>query len=141
MKYGKFKVNHKKTGGRIEHIYPLNYEARVVGNITWDGVALSEGDNLCEFVATVADDFPFATRMVEIDRTTLDAFIDTAAALQVATPDFTQAEMEQQMKDNHKAIVDDHEVIAINCLQMNAKHNHYWTPDHEAATMDLSVLE
>ena len=147
MKFGKFKVNKKKTGGRTKFIYPLGYFARCVGSIVWCCSDNVEGDNLKEFVATVADDYFFGVNMVEIDRAEYDSFIDTAGGRQKDSPSFvgveakTAAENKTKFIKNHKAIADDHEAIVIDRVGMKARHAHYWSEGKEANTMDVTTLE
>lgn len=83
MKICKVEITKKLTGNLCKNIYPPNYNANNINIVAYDENPLSEGDNTGYCIGLVADNFTFTDKMVEIDKTIAEIFVDDRADIEI----------------------------------------------------------
>ena len=81
MKICKVEIIKRFKNGVCQNIYPDGYKAGAVNVLAYDENPLKDGDNTGYCIGIVADNFGFTSKMVEIDKSAADAFVDARAAV------------------------------------------------------------
>lgn len=79
MKICKVEITKAMDGNLCTNIYPVGYNAKKINIIAYDEKPLNKGDNIGYCIGCVADDFVFTDKMVEINKSKANAFIDARA--------------------------------------------------------------
>lgn len=76
MKICKVEIIKKLSGNKCVNVYPVGYNTKNVNIIAYDEESLIEGDNIGYCIGFVSDYFSFTDKMIEINKTNADIFID-----------------------------------------------------------------
>ena len=87
------------------NIYPVGYNYNKINIITYDEKPLIEGDNIGFCIGLVANDFVFTDKMVEINRSKANIFIDARAEV------VTKLELKEKFSTQRKRIITDAGIV------------------------------
>ena len=105
MKICKIEIIKKLSDNVCNNIYPVGYNANKINIIAYDEKPLNKGNNVGYCIGCVADDFVFTDKMVEINKSKANIFIDARANVE------TKADHKTKFAKTRKKMIVDAGVV------------------------------